>query len=190
MFFCLLLAFAITGNGTAEEQGTELQRSLTAFGAAFTIGDSLQADNIGYGVGVRTFKFFDPSSPSGFYYGILANAIVHQAGEVVIGDVKIATLGWRGELVPRVMGADASLSPVLGKRIIGNTVQGSGYVGICPAVGFFFCIGPTIDLEIVYEPVINIFTINGSDDVRNKSYNDICLYIVVKSFTEVKKLDW
>ncbi len=169
---------------------TSEERSWTAFGAVFTVGDSLQVDNTGYGAVIRTFTLFDPAKPSGFYYGFGAQVIAHNAGGVILGDVKITTLGYRLELLSGRVGFDASLSPVLGSRTEANIVLGSAYLGFCPAAGFFFTVAPWLDMELSYEPVINLFSFNGPDDAPNLSYNDISLYFVIKRHNESRKLDW
>jgi hypothetical protein len=186
----ILLLVVLAGALDAQAPTVEYKRSFFAVGAAFTIGDSVQTDNLGYGFSANGFQYFDPSRSFGFYYGFSASFIVHNVGGVQIADTKFAVIGWRGEMIVPWLGLDVSLSPVAGARITGNLIHGSAYVGICPAVGLYFRCTPAIDVGLSYQPVVNLFNFGGAEEVRNKTYHDLVLSVSFRSFTEVKKLDW
>jgi hypothetical protein len=186
----IILLVVLAGALHAQAPTVEYKRSFFALGAAFTIGDSVQTDNLGYGSSANGFQYFDPSRPFGFYYGFSASFMIHNTGGVQIADTKFLVVGWRGEMIVPWLGFDASLSPVAGARITGNLIQGSAYVGICPAVGLYVRCTPAIDVGLSYQPVVNLFNFGGADEVRNRTYHDIVLSISFRSFTEVKKLDW
>jgi hypothetical protein len=186
----LALLVLLAGAVEAGEQVVEYKRSFMTLGAAFTIGDTLETDNLGYGFSANGFQFFDPSRSYGFYYGYSASFMIHTAGGVQIADTRLVVLGWRSDLVVPWLGIDASLSPAVGARITGNLIQGSAYVGICPGVGLYVRCSPAIDVGFSYQPVINLFNFGGAEGVRNKTYHDFVLSLSLKSFTEVKKLDW
>lgn len=186
----IILLAVLAGALHAQAPTVEYKRGFFSLGAAFTIGDSVQTDNLGYGFCANGFQYFDPFRPSGFYYGFSASFIAHSVGGVRIADTKFLVIGWRGEMIVPWLGFDASLSPVAGARITGNLIQGSAYVGISPAVGLHVRCTPAIDVGLSYQPVVNLFNFGGADEVRNKTYHDIVLSISFRSFTEVKKLDW
>lgn len=186
----LALLVFLAGAVEAEEPVVEYKRSFQTFGAAFTIGDSLESDNLGYGLCANGFQFFDPSRSHGFYYGYSASFMIHSAGGVQIADTRLVVIGWRSDLVLPWLGFDASLSPVLGARITGNLIQGSAYVGVCPGIGLYVRCTPAIDVGISYQPVVNLFNLGGAEGVKNKTYHDLVFSIILKSFTEVKKLNW
>lgn len=158
----LALLVLLAGAVGAEEQVVEYKRSFLTLGAAFTIGDSLETDNLGYS----------------------ASFMIHAAGGVQIADARLVVIGWRSDLVVPWLGFDANLSPVVGARIKGNLIQGSAYVGICPGVGLYVRCTPAIDAGVSYQPVIILFNFGGAEGVRNK------ISLSFKSFTEVKKPDW
>lgn len=187
----LLLIFALSvfaGSLQAQEDQVSYARSVTKYGGAFTIGDSLAIDNLGYGLTTMTYRFFDPFTPSGFYYGFGGLDIVHTVGGVSIGDLRPFTIGWRKEAAGP-LGFDVSFSPVLGSRIIGDTIYGRLYLGIKPMGGIFLAINENIDVELAYEPVIHVVNFSG-EDVRNKTYHDISLYLMVKHLSRVRDLGW
>jgi hypothetical protein len=186
----VFLLVVLAGALDAQAPTIEYKRTFFAVGAAFTIGDNVQNDNLGYGLSANGFQYFDPSRPIGFYYGYSASFIVHSVGGVQIADTKFAVIGWRGEMVAPWLGLDVSLSPVAGARITGNLIHGSAYVGICPALGLYVRCTPAIDVGLSYQPVVNLFNFGGAEEVRNKTYHDIVLSVSFRSFTEVKKLDW
>jgi hypothetical protein len=186
----IIFLVAVAGIAGAQPQNIEFKRGFFALGAAVTLGDSMRSDNLGYGFQANSFQYFDPFHSSGFYYGSFASFFVHSAGGVQIADTRPVVLGLRGEMIAPWLGFDASLSPVVGARITGNLIQGSAYVGICPAVGFYVRCAPDIDIGVSYQPVINLFNFGGSDEIRNKAYHDIVLSISFTSLSEVKKLGW
>jgi hypothetical protein len=172
----------------AQQNPGSYSRSITKYGGAFSVGDTFTTDNLGYGLTTMTYEFFDRFKPYGFYYGLGGADIMHTVGGVTIGDTRPVTIGWRKE-VAYPLGFDMSLSPVLGSRTIGNTILGNLYLGIKPMAGIFFVINENIDIEIAYEPVIHIFNFSGSD-VRNKTYHDLSLYVMLKKLSHVKNLGW
>jgi len=184
----VLLGFSVLFS-VAGDTPLSVSRTFYGFGSSLTVGDSLSRENLGYGFSVKWGMYIDPSAPSGFYYGFFSNFFYHSVGGICVTDVKYATFGWRG-LLTNWLGLDASLSPVLGARISGNTIDGNAYFGICPSLGLFVPITGAIDIAISYEPVINLFIIDGSRDVRNKSYSDIALIFVFKSHTQTETLPW
>jgi hypothetical protein len=186
----IILLVVLAGALHAQAPTVEYKRSFFAVGAAFTIGDGVQTDNLGYGFSANGFQYLDPSRPFGFYYGFSASFMLHNAGGVQIADTKIFVIGWRGEMIVPWLGLDASLSPVAGARITGNLIQGTAYVGISPSVGLYVRCTPAIDVGLSYQPVVNLFHFGGSDEVRNRTYHDIVLSISFRSFAEVKNLDW
>ncbi len=129
----------------------QYKRSFFAVGAALTVGDGMQTDNLGYGFSANGFQYLDPSRPVGFYYGFSASFMLHNAGGVQIADTKIFVVGWRRKMIVPWLGFDASLSPVAGARITGNLVQGSFYVGISPAVGLYVRCTQDIDVGLSNE---------------------------------------
>lgn len=186
----ILLLVVLGGMLDAGEPTVEYKRGFYAVGAAFTVGDGAQTDNLGYGISANGFQYLDPSRPSGFYYGFSASFMIHTVGGVQIADTKFAVIGWRGETILPWLGLDASLSPVAGARITGNLIHGSAYVGIGPAVGLYVRCAPAIDVGLSYQPVVNLFNFGGAENARNKTYHDLVLSISFRSFTEVKNLDW
>jgi hypothetical protein len=172
----------------AQQNQVSYSRSITKFGGAFTVGDTFATDNLGYGLTSMTYQFFNPVAPQGFYYGLGGTDIRHTVGGVLIGDMRPATIGWRQQAAAP-FGLDISLSPVLGSRTIGNTIYGNLYLGVKPMVGAFFMINEKIDIELAYEPVIHVFNFSGSD-VRNKTYHDFSLYVMLKKFSLFKTLGW
>jgi len=135
-----------------------------------------------------TYRFIDPFSPSGFYYGFGGTDIRHTVGGILIGDVRPVTIGWKKEAAGPI-GLDMSFSPVLGSRSIGNTIFGKQYLGVKPMTGVTFTINEDIDIEFAYEPVIHIFDFSGSE-IRNKTYHDFSVYVVRKKFSLIKDLGW
>jgi hypothetical protein len=187
--FLLILALSISlGALQAQENQGSYSKSITKYGGAFTVGDTFATDNLGYGLTTMTYNFFDPLKQWGFYYGLGGTDIRHTVGGVLIGDMRPATIGWRKEAA-RPFGFDMSVSPVLGSRTIGNTILGNLYLGVKPMVGAFFVVNEKIDVELAYEPVIHIFNFSGSE-VRNKTYHDFSLYVMLKKFSLVKNLGW
>lgn len=172
----------------AQENTVSYSRTITKFGGAFTVGDTFTIDNIGYGLMNMTYKYFDPLAPSGPYYGFGGVDIRHTVGSVLIGDCRPVTLGWRIEN-KGLPGFDLSISPVLGSRSIGNTIYGTCYFGVKPTAGMFLAITDHIDIELAYEPVLNLLRFSGSD-VSNETYHDFSLYVVLKQLSQKKKLDW
>jgi hypothetical protein len=57
----ILLLVVLAGALDAQAPTVEYKRSFFAVGAAFTIGDSVQTDNLGYGFSANGFQYFDPS---------------------------------------------------------------------------------------------------------------------------------
>jgi hypothetical protein len=186
----VVLLGILAGALHAQAPTVEYKRSFFAVGAAFTIGESAQTDNLGYGFSANGFQYLDPSRPFGFYYGFSASFMLHNAGGIQIADTRFLVIGWRGEMIAPWLGLDASLSPVAGARITGNLIQGTAYAGISPAVGLYVRCTPTIDVGLSYQPVVNLFCFGGAQEVRNKTYHDIVLSLSFRSFTEVKNLDW
>jgi len=186
ILFATLCLFAVILQ--AQEKQESYSKSITKYGGAFTVGDSFATDNLGYGLTTMTYRFFDPLTPWGFYYGLGGTDIRHTVGGVLIGDTRPATIGWRKELA-RPLGFDLSFSPVLGSRTIGSTIFGNLYLGAKPMAGIFFVINENIDVELAYEPVIHLFNFSGSE-VRNKTYHDFSLYVMLKKFTLIKNLGW
>jgi hypothetical protein len=182
ILFCCVLALQ------AQERGLSYAKSISKYGGAFTVGDSFARDNLGYGLTTMTYHFLDPMTPWGFYYGLGGTDIRHTVGGVLIGDMRPATIGWRRE-VAGPLGLDFSLSPVLGSRTVGNTILGNLYLGAKPMVGAFLVISERIDVEVAYEPVIHLFNFSGRE-VRNKTYHDFSLYVMLKRFSLVKDLGW
>ncbi|PKL10071.1 MAG: hypothetical protein CVV51_00425 [Spirochaetae bacterium HGW-Spirochaetae-7] len=172
----------------AQENRVSYSRTFTKLGGSFTVGDSFTADNLGYGLTTMKYKFFDPFTPGGLYFGFCGTDIHHTVGGVTIDDVKPVSIGWRKEALGP-FGFDLGLSPVLGSRIIGDTIFGNLYLGIKPMIGTYFAVNGNIDIELAYEPVINLFNFGGSD-VRNETYHDLTLYVVLKKFSLIKKLGW
>ena len=76
----ILLLVVLAGALDAQAPTVEYKRSFFAVGAAFTIGDSVQTDNLGYGFSANGFQYFDPSRSFGFYYGFSASFLVHNVG--------------------------------------------------------------------------------------------------------------
>ena len=62
----LLLFVVLAGALGAQTPSIEYKRSFFAVGAAFTIGEVVQADNLGYGFSANGFQYLDPSRPFGF----------------------------------------------------------------------------------------------------------------------------
>jgi len=185
LWLCVFLGLPVL----LSAEGESSSRAFYSFGSSLTVGDSLARENLGYGFCVKWGTYIDPSQPSSFYYGFFSNFFYHSVGGVTITDLKCATFGWRGLLTPW-LGVDAGLSPVIGARISGNIVEGNAYLGICPAVGLFFPISDAMDISVSCEPVINLFIIDGSPSVKNKSYSDIMLLFIFKAHTQVKQLPW
>jgi len=171
----------------AEEPATTYSRSLFELGTSFTVGDSGTSDNVGYGICYKFVSYLHPSQPSSTYIGFLSGYFLHAAGGVDIADTKPVTLGWRGLIAPW-LGFDGSISPAIGARIYENTLDGSAYFGVCPAIGFFVPISPSVDIALSYEPVFNLYTFDGDPSARNKSYSDIVFLIEFKSYSEQKKV--
>jgi hypothetical protein len=185
----LLAAFLAIGV-EAQENAVKYSREFFAFGGALTVGDNFAADNLGYGISANHYQFIDPSRPDGVYYGILASFMLHSAGGVQIADTKFVKLGLRRSLPISWIGIDVSIAPTAGARITGDLIRGEAYVGICPSVGVYFTVDPSVDIELSYEPVINLFSIGGDGQVRNKSYEDLTLLVCFKTFSQVKSLPW
>jgi len=57
----IFLLVVLAGALDAQPPTAEYKRSFFAVGAAFTIGDSVQTDNLGYGFSANGFQFLDPS---------------------------------------------------------------------------------------------------------------------------------
>jgi hypothetical protein len=188
--FTTLLLVLLTCSLEAENPAVEYKRSFFSLGAAFSIGDAVQPDNLGYGFSANAFQYLDPSRSSGFYYGFFASFVVHSVGGVQIADTRLALLGWKAELISPWLGIDMSLSPVMGARTTGTLVQGSAYVGICPAVGFYVRFTPAFELGLSYQPVVHVFNFGGADGIRNKAYHDIVLSMSFTSLVEVKNVEW
>jgi len=179
-----LLAAALA----AQQNQGSYSRSITKVGGAFTVGDTFAMDNLGGGLASMTFSFIDPDAIGGFYYGLGGRDIFHTVGGVTIGDIRPVTIGWRKEAAGP-LGFDLSLSPVLGSRIVGNTIFGKFFIGLKPMVGAFFAYNENFDIELAYEPVINLYTFAG-EEVRNKTYHDLSLYVVLKKFSLIQRLGW
>lgn len=187
--YLLIITLAVfTGALQAQDNPVSYSRSISKFGGAFTVGDTFAMDNLGYGLTTMTYRFFDPFTPWGFYYGFGGVDICHTVGGVSIDDIRPATIGWRKETASP-FGFDISLSPVLGSRIIGNTIFGSFYIGVKPTAGIFFAVNEKIDIELAYEPVIHIIRFGGAD-VSNKTYHDFSIYVMLKKFSLTKNLGW
>jgi hypothetical protein len=174
----------------AQDDGGKLSRTITRIGAAFTAGDDLRPDNLGYGAKSQTFTFFDPEKPSGFYYGFAGADAFHTAGGVSIMDTRLVTLGWRMEADGAPFAFDCGISPVFGSRSVGNRLFGSFYVGVQPLIGLVFMVNGKIDIELAYEPVIGLFMLFGSEDVRNRAYHDISLSILIKNLSRIQARAW
>jgi hypothetical protein len=185
--FIFALCFLAVALQAQEDLGS-YSRSITKYGGALTVGDTFVYDNLGYGLTTMTYQYIDPTTPWGFYYGFGGTDISHSAGGVLIGDCRLATIGWRKE-VAGPLGFDMSFSPVLGSRTIGSTILGKYYLGAKPMVGTFFVINEKIDIELAYEPVLNIYSFSSSE-VRNKTYHDFSLYLMFKNFSLIKNLGW
>jgi hypothetical protein len=95
----ILLLVVLAGALDAQAPTVDYKRSFFAVGAAFTIGDSVQTDNLGYGFSANGFQYLDPARPFGSYYGFFASFIVHDADGVQIADTKFGVIGWRGEMI-------------------------------------------------------------------------------------------
>lgn len=188
-YLILIISLGLLAASLPAQQNQEsYSRSITKFGGAFTVGDTFSSDNLGYGLMTTTYRFIDPFSPSGFYYGFGGTDIRHTVGGVLIGDVRPVTIGWKKEAVGPI-GLDMSFSPVLGSRSTGNTIYGKQYLGVKPMAGITFTINEDIDIEFAYEPVIHIFDFSGSE-IRNKTYHDFSVYVVRKKFSLTKYLGW
>jgi hypothetical protein len=172
----------------AQQNKESFDRSITKFGGSFTVGDTFTADNLGYGLMTMTYRFFDPFTPGGFYYGFGGTDISHTVGGVTVADCRPVTIGWRNEVVG-AMGFDMSFSPVMGARSIDNTIYGKYYLGVKPTAGIYFAISEKFDIELAYEPVIHLLTLSGSE-VNNKTYHDFSFYVVLKKFSLIKELGW
>lgn len=166
----------------AEDPATSCSRSIFELGTSFTIGDDSAGNNVGYGVCYKTCRYLHPSESSSTYVGILSGYFLHSAGGVDIADTKPLTFGWRGLVVPW-LGLDVSLSPAIGARIYENTLDGTAYFGVCPAVGLFVPLSSAVDLALSYEPVFNVYTFEGNPGARNKSYSDIVLMVELESYS-------
>jgi hypothetical protein len=88
--------------------------------------------------------------------------MIHSACGVRIADVGLAEIGWRGDLVVPWLGFDASLSPALGARTMGNLALGSAYAGFCPGIGLYVRCTPAIDVGISNQPVIYFIKLGGA----------------------------
>ncbi|HET6449868.1 MAG TPA: hypothetical protein VFI08_01100 [Spirochaetia bacterium] len=184
----IVLLIGVCAAALPAEQ-VQYTRTLTSFGASVTVGDSTSLSNLGGGVLFKSMSFFDPSRPSGLYYGMLTSYFFHAAGGVTLADMKPVTVGYRGMLTPRI-GVAVEISPTIGARIVRDTVEGNAYLGIGPSLGVFVPVSESIDLTLSYEPVLNLYTIDGSTATRNKSYSDIVLGITFKSYSQTQNLRW
>ena len=120
----------------AEEDDVQYTREFFAVGGALTMGDS----------------------PS---YGIFSSFMLHSAGGVQIADTKFVKIGLRRSFLAPWLGIDLSIAPTAGARITGDLVRGEAYIGVCPAVGIYFRVDPSIDNEGAQQVVPRPF----SDDV-------------------------
>lgn len=186
----LLVLCAFATFASAVEGDADFTRTITEIGGSLTVGDGSLSDNIGFGGCFRTLQFFDPSRPSGFYYGFFLSAFMHSVGGVEIGDTRIVHLGWRSDLFAGLFGLDLCVAPVLGRRIVKNTVRGDWYVGVSPAAGFTLRVSGNLDLKFAFEPVVNLLNFGGDREVSNLSYSDLSVYVVIKDFFKRVKLDW
>jgi len=187
--YILILSLGLIAASLQAQQNQEsYSRSITKFGGSFTVGDTFTADNLGYGLMTTTYRFFDPHTPGGFYYGFGGTDIRHTVGGVTVADCRPVTIGWRKEALG-AMGFDMSFSPVMGARSIENTIYGKCYLGVKPTAGIFLAISEKFDIELAYEPVIHLLSLSGTE-VSNKTYHDFSLYVVLKKFSLTKDLGW
>jgi hypothetical protein len=187
----VLLVFSLVvfiGALQAEEKNVMYSRSMVKFGGSYTVGDVFTLDDFGCGLATMKYMFLDPFAPGGFYFGVGGADIKRTIGGISTGDVLPVTIGWRKE-VAGPLGLDLNFSPVVGSRIVDDVVSGSFYLGVKPLVGAFVALNDKIDLELAYEPMIRFLDICGSPG-GDAIYHDISLCIVVKKFTQTKKLGW
>ena len=172
----------------AEPNRVSYSRTITKFGGTYTVGDVFSMDNLGCGLATMKYKFFDPFTPGGIYYGLGGADVKRTFGGVSIGDLRPVTIGWRKEIAGP-LGFDTSFSPVLGSRIVDNSINASFFLGVKPMIGAFLAINENIDIELAYEPMIHILNLCGPD-VSDKTSHDLSLYVVLKKFSLTQKLGW
>ena len=172
----------------AQQNQESYSRTITKFGGSYTVGDTFTLDNLGCGLTSMKYRFFDPFTPGGFYYGLCGADIKRTFGGVSLGDMRPVTIGWRKEFAGP-LGFDTSFSPVLGSRIIDDSISDSFYLGVKPMLGAFLAIDENIDIELAYEPMIPILNLCGSEGSNEISHN-LSLYVVLKKFSLTKKLGW
>ena len=193
VFLLSLIAFT-AASLSAEDPQTS--RTLVKVGFLMTKGNDSGWDHLGPGFTVDTLTYFDPSSPNGWYYGVLGSAFAREAGGVVLADTRLVTLGWRGnpgvwwgapELPCQI---DLGLAPTIGSRIEGSTVLGNGYAGIGVTVGLGFSVAEGQDLGISWEPVFPVAAWGSDAHAPNRGYSDFVVSWTFKSFVETRKLKW
>jgi len=188
------LSIALLGSSLVAEE-LQPSRTLFQFGTLLTKGDDSQWDQMGAGFTFRNLFFVDPTSPDGWYYGILGSALSRSAGGIVLADTRLVTVGWRGNPLawlgkpPLDLQADAGLSPTIGSRIQGSTILGSAYTGIGVTLGLGITILEGQDLGLSWEPVFPI-TSWGEKQAPNRGYSDFVFSWTIKSFAESKSLPW
>jgi hypothetical protein len=181
---------------TLRAEDTQTSRTLVRVGLLLTKGDDTGWNHLGPGFTLDTLTYFDPSSPDGWYYGVLGSAFAREAGGVVLADTRLVTLGWRGDPgtwfgnpgLPFQL--DAGLAPTIGSRIQGSTVLGNGYAGLGVTLGLGFSIFEGQDLGLSWEPVFPLAAWGGEVHAPNRGYSDFVLSWTFKSFVETRKLKW
>jgi len=172
----------------AQQNNESYSRTITKFGGSYTIGEAFSLDNFGCGLTSMKYRFFNPFSPGGFYYGLGGADIKRTIGGVFIGNLRPLTVGWRKEIADP-LGLDISFTSVLGSRITDNSNNDRFFLGAKPMIGAFFVINDNIDIELAYEPMIHLLNLCGTD-ISQKTSHDLSLSIVLKQFTLTKKLGW
>lgn len=172
----------------AQQNQESYSRTITKFGGTYTVGDTFTLDNLGCGLSTMKYRFFDPFTPGGFYYGLGGADIKRTFGGVSVGDLRPVTIGWRKEIAGP-LGLDAGFTAVLGSRLVEDAISESFYLGVRPLLGVFIALNENLDIELAYEPAIHILDLCGAP-AGNKIYHDISLYVVLKKFSLTKKLGW
>ena len=187
----VLLVFSLVvfiGALQAEPNRDSYSRTITKFGGSYTVGDAFSLDNLGCGLTSMKYRFFNPMKSGGFYYGLIGADIKRTFGGVSVGDVRPVTIGWRDELAGP-LGLDLSFTPIVGSRIVDDSVSESFYLGVRPQIGTYIALGGNLDLEFSYEPMIQLLGLCGSAG-GYAIYHDVSLYLVFKKYTLTRTLPW
>lgn len=144
----------------------------------------------GYGIGLRSYNFFNPDEEGGFYWYVFGTDLSRKAGDVSISDNHLAGIGWRKALAGP-FGVDVGASAVVGGcRIVGLSITGYNLAGVSPLLGLSWSVTDSLDLGIQAEPVFMLYPFDEQRDVEARDYLNVSLYFAIKSFAELKPLRW